>query len=503
MDEKKLKQTNIDSQSSNEHVQANSQELNLEQLEKEAIAIEKVAKDLLHSESQYRPSSDNDKPVEANNHKKEENMTDTKNKNNSIKEEIHLSGEIRSLKTKINVLTALMIAVISGAGFGAYYFHQHRFDDINELASKIEATKLEVSDKALKVESLSNDVKAKDARMDELFTQNSQIIANNNVIKTSTEDLKQLVELYGANTQSVSNRLKDYEDRKPNDWLIAQSYFLVTNAQNILELTDNVSAALLNLERADILIAKIDEDEIIRLREALSKDIAKLKALPVLDTRGMNMKLDCIYNAVSQMPLNEFLRANRDKFESEQNAKTAEIKDWKNNLLESLKDFSSRFIEVRRRDENIVNQFLSPDQTKILMKNIQTEILLAKVAIFNQDQEAFIQNLSQVNQQLKAYFDPNSELVASSLESLDELIKQTITYKSKGSLSSYEKFQNIATDRFHLYKVEKNSVEKSVPEKKTNKKQPTTAQQQAKVNRSQEKLLASNVNLSTEKEGNK
>ena len=122
MDEKKLKQTNIDSQSSNEHVQANSQELNLEQLEKEAIAIEKVAKDLLHSESQYRPSSDNDKPVEANNHKKEENMTDTKNKNNSIKEEIHLSGEIRSLKTKINVLTALMIAVISGAGFGIFKF---------------------------------------------------------------------------------------------------------------------------------------------------------------------------------------------------------------------------------------------------------------------------------------------------------------------------------------------------------------------------------------------
>lgn len=501
MDENKLKQTNIDSQNSSEHVQANSQEQTLEQLEKEAIAIEEVAKDLLHSESKYRPSSDN-KPVEANNHK-EENMTDTKNKNNSIKEETAVSGEIRSLKTKINVLTALMIAVISGAGFGAYYFHQHRFDDINELASKIEATRLEVSDKALKVESLSNEVKAKDARMDELFTQNSQIIANNNVIKTSTEDLKQLVELYGANTQSVSNRLKDYEDRKPNDWLIAQSYFLVTNAQNILELTDDVSAALLNLERADILIAKIDEDEIIRLREALSKDIAKLKALPVLDIRGMNMKLDCIYNAVAQMPLNEFLRANRDKFESEQNAKTAEIKDWKNNLLESLKDFSSRFIEVRRRDENIVNQFLSPDQTKILVKNIQTEILLAKVAIFNQDQESFIQNLSQVNQQLKAYFDPNSELVSSSLESLDELIKQTITYKSKGSLSSYEKFQNIATDRFHLYKVEKNSVEKSVHEKKTNKKQSTIAQQQAKVNRSQEKILASNVNLSTEKEGNK
>ncbi|MBQ2381542.1 MAG: uroporphyrinogen-III C-methyltransferase [Succinivibrio sp.] len=503
MDEKKLKETNINSQSSNEHVQSNSQEQTLEQLEQEAIAIEEVAKDLLHSESQYRPSSKNEKPVEANSHKKEETMNNNNFKNNGIKEETPVFKEIRSLKTKINVLSAFMVAVIAGAGVGAYYFNQHRFDDINELANKIEATRLDVSEKALKVESLSNDVKVKDARMDELFTQNSQIIANNNVIKTSTEDLKQLVELYGANTQSVSNRLKDYEDRKPNDWLIAQSFFLVSNAQNILELTDNVSAALLNLERADILLAKIDEDEIIRLREALSKDIAKLKALPVLDTRGMNLKLDCIYNAIPQMPLNEFLRANRDKFESEENAKTAEIKDWKNNLLESLKDFSSRFIEVRRRDENIVNQFLSPDQTKILMKNIQTEILLAKVAIFNQDQESFIQNLSQVNQQLKSYFDPSCELVASSLESLDELIKQTITYKSKGSLSSYDKFQNIATDRFHLYKVEMNSVDKSVQEKKPIKKQQTTTQPVARVNRSQEKVLASNVNLSTEKEGNK
>lgn len=483
MDEKNLKQTNIDSQSSNEHVQSNSQEQTLEQLEKEAIAIEEVAKELIHSESQYRPSKNKEKPVEAIEHEKEEKMNDNKIKNNGIIKENLEYSQISSLKTKVNVLTALLISVIAGAGFAAYYFHQHRFDDINELAGKIEA--------------LSREIMSKDARMDELFTQNSQIIANNNVIKTSTEDLKQLVELYGANTQSVSNRLKEYEDRKPNDWLIAQSYFLVTNAQNILELTDNVSAALLNLERADILIAKIDEDEIIRLREALSKDISKLKSLPVLDTRGMNLKLDCIYNAIPQMPLNEFLRANRDKFESEQNTKSAEFKDWKNNLLKSLQDFSSRFIEVRRRDENIVNQFLSPDQTKILMKNIQTEILLAKVAIFNQDQEAFIQNLSQVSEQLKSYFDPNSEIVASSLESLNELIKQTITYKSKGSLASYEKFQNIATDRFHLYKVEKNSIEK-----KTTKKQQ---HQQAvvRVNRSQEKVLTSNVNISTEKEGNK
>ena len=90
--------------------------------------------------------------------------------------------------------------------------------------------------------------------------------------------------------QFYFHRLKDYEDRKPNDWLIAQSYFLVTNAQNILELTDDVSAALLNLERADILIAKIDEDEIklspalqrfkIDIKDAICPDDVHIAATP-------------------------------------------------------------------------------------------------------------------------------------------------------------------------------------------------------------------------------
>ena len=151
MDEKNLKQTNIDSQSSNEHVQSNSQEQTLEQLEKEAIAIEEVAKELIHSESQYRPSKNKEKPVEAIEHEKEEKMNDNKIKNNGIIKENLEYSQISSLKTKVNVLTALLISVIAGAGFAAYYFHQHRFDDINELAGKIEATRLDVSEKALKI----------------------------------------------------------------------------------------------------------------------------------------------------------------------------------------------------------------------------------------------------------------------------------------------------------------------------------------------------------------
>lgn len=50
------------------------------------------------------------------------------------------------------------------------------------------------------------------------------------------------------------------------------------------------------------------------------------------------------------------------------NEPSDQVKDWKQNLWTSVKEFSSRFIEVRRREDSVVNQFLSPDQTKILLK---------------------------------------------------------------------------------------------------------------------------------------
>ncbi len=55
-----------------------------------------------------------------------------------------------------------------------------------------------------------------------------------------------------VNTDKINNpRLNNYEADNPCDWFIAQSYFLVSNAENILSFSDNIQSALFNLKQAD------------------------------------------------------------------------------------------------------------------------------------------------------------------------------------------------------------------------------------------------------------
>lgn len=154
------------------------------------------------------------------------------------------------------------------------------------------------------------------------------------------------------------------------------------------------------------------------------------------------------------MPLNEFLESNIKVFKKKDEV-TDDIKDWKQNLLTSLKSFSSRFIEIRRRDEAIVNQFLSPEQTGILLKNLKTQLLLAKVALYQQDEQAFMHNIDEVISSLNNYYDLKNSTVAANLETLKELKEGTIVLKKPESLKSYPLISKVATDKFNLYSAQR------------------------------------------------
>ena len=134
------------------------------------------------------------------------------------------------------------------------------------------------------------------------------------------------------------------------------------------------------------------------------------------------------------------------------------LQDWKQNLWTSVKEFSSRFIEVRRREDSVVNQFLSPDQTKILLKNIKTELLLSKVAVFNHDEESFNHNIREIQDHIRSYFDVSNEIVQNNLKSLDELAELKIKLDKPQQLSCIKLFNSLAQEKFNLYETQKKQL---------------------------------------------
>lgn len=371
----------------------------------------------------------------------------------------HEHLQIRSLQNKVNLLTFSLILAIGAAGFGAYYLDKHKYDDFSVLKAQIDKSQENVLSAKEKIDDLYEQIKEKDGRVSALLATNDELKNQNNVLKTNEENLLKQSNLALERADKVNIRLNAYENRNPNDWLIAQSYFLVSNAQNLLSFSDNFNAALLNLENADILLVKIDDPQINQIREAINKDILALKSIEHVDFKGMFYKLDSIYNNTDKMPLNEFLDERQKQNSYKKNEVTTDqVKDWKSNVIHSLKEFSSRFIEIRRRNDAVVNQFLSPEQTSILTQNVKTEILLAKVSLFNRDETSFSRNINEIITHISAYYDVDNAIVKSNLDALNELKSVKISTNNQNSLASFTLFNDIAKDKFNLYKVQKQQL---------------------------------------------
>ncbi|SFS48346.1 conserved protein HemX [Succinivibrio dextrinosolvens] len=395
-----------------------------------------------------------------------------------------LLPQVSSLKSRVNLLTFALILVIGAAAYGAYYLDQQKYSNIMEIQQQVQQSSASVSATEDKINDLFNQIKAKDERVSNLLKANDELKNQNNILKSQQETLQKSVEKATKQTEAVNIRLNNYEDRNPNDWLVAKSYFLVSNAQNILSFSDNIEGVLLNLSQADTLLVKIDEPAINQIREAISKDILSLKKIEHVDSRGILYRLDSVYNNVDHMPLNEFLTEAQKKASYKKTDQTTDnISDWKENLLTSLKEFSSRFVEVRRRSDGVVNQYLSPEQSAILLQNIKTEILLAKIALFNKDQESFAHNLDEIKKHISAYYDINNSDVTTNLEVIDEISKINIASGKPDQLTSVPLFNAHAQNRFNLYKNQKPkqnekdvkskaspSVQETAPEVKTDTK---------------------------------
>ena len=163
----------------------------------------------------------------------------------------------------------------------------------------------------------------------------------------------------------------------------------------------------------------------------------------------MGMTLDRAYDNVDTLVLEGFTdpKTRAAAFEKS-NEVSADVADWKTNLLNSANQFASRFVEVRRRDAEAATEFLTPEQDVYLRENIKTRILLAKSDLSHGDKEAMQANLADAVRLIKAYYDPKSTITTSTLDMLTGIEKSEITIQTPEVLQSSAAFSQFA--REHL-----------------------------------------------------
>ena len=282
-------------------------------------------------------------------------------------------------------------------------------------------------------------------RNDSLLQQNSSLVQAYNNVNQNVAELKSAQAEQMSAVEALNDKVDVFSERNPNDWKLAESYFLVNNASAKAVFEQDVKAAVWMLTQADELLIGMEDEEVVALRQAISRDIATLSNIKLVDMRGLGMTLDRAYDNVDSLVLEGYSDPKKRAAAFEKKVETtSDIADWKENLLNSANDFASRFIEVRRRDAAAATEFLTPAQDLYLRENIKTRILLAKSDLSHGDKDSMQRNLQDAIKLIQVYFDPESGNTASTLEMLSKVEQSEITIAVPSVLSSSNAFGKFA-----------------------------------------------------------
>lgn len=287
------------------------------------------------------------------------------------------------------------------------------------------------------------------SQVSSLIADNQELSSLNAALREDNESLRKSIEGLASEHDSLkllSERLDAFEARNPHDWRIAEGYFCINNAYLKAVIGNDITTALWNLRQGDLLLTNIEDENVLKIRSAIAEDISALEKLPALDLFGVRERLENVLSSIDELTLKGYSVS--DTPYAADKEPTSAVEQWKENLLTSAKEFSSRFVEVRRRAPDEATDFLSPQQELFVRENIKTRLVMALSAISTRDAAAYVNHLSEASRMVEAYFAPESPVTKATLRALNELKDTTVVVKAPDTLLSYALFSAFMKERF-------------------------------------------------------
>ena len=234
-----------------------------------------------------------------------------------------------------------------------------------------------------------------------------------------------------------------YQDLSKNrdEWALSEIEQVLSTASQQLQLAGNVPGALIALQNADRSLSRSDKPQFITIRRAIAKDTEKLKALPMVDSVGVAVRLDNVMAQIDTLPMlsdeKPTLPAPPEKKAKPAPAKGAkagkaasvpeeQTSPWLLALQDTWNSWSSEmWTDVRqlirvRSVETPDALMLSPSQAYFLRENLKLRLLNARMALLSRNEAAFRADLIAAQEALVKYFDVR----AKSTQTVQALLRQ-------------------------------------------------------------------------------
>ena len=225
--------------------------------------------------------------------------------------------------------------------------------------------------------------------------------------------------------------------RNRDEWQLAEIEQVLAIAQQQLQLSGNVRAALLALQLAESRLSRADRPQFLPVRRALTRDIERLKSLPALDVPGLSLTIDRVVASVDALPLAFYERLERPA--SGKAAKPAPQPE--EGFLERLggelwKEL--RQLIVVRKVESPEPPLLPPQQAWFLRENLKLRLLNARLALLTRDEAGYREDLRVAQGWIHRYFDARSKAAQGALAQLKQLSSASVSFEPPSITDSIE-----------------------------------------------------------------
>ena len=200
--------------------------------------------------------------------------------------------------------------------------------------------------------------------------------------------------------ENLYNSLSAHHD----ETVLAEVEQMLLIAEQQLQLTSNVRAALIAMQNADARLQRMNRPAFNGLRQVINRDMDKLRALHDVDITGINLQLNNLITAVDQMPL-----ASQQRVANEAIVKAAPPENettWQK-LLREIWQEVRQLVRIENTGKAEI-PLLPPNQAFFLRENLKLSLLSARIALLSRDEDSFRQGLKTAQLWTKRYFDGKS-----------------------------------------------------------------------------------------------
>jgi len=235
--------------------------------------------------------------------------------------------------------------------------------------------------------------------------------------------------------------------RNRDEWQLAEIEQVLAIAQQQLQLSGNVRAALLALQLAESRMSRADRPQFLPVRRALTRDIERLKSLPMLDVPGLSLTLDRLVASVDALPLAFDERIERPAAVKAAKPAPVAVEESAFARLGGEIWRELRQLVVVRRIDTPEPPLIAPQQAWFLRENLKLRLLNARLSLLTRDEAGYREDLRVAQSWIQRYFDARAKASQAALAQLRQLSSASVSFEPPSIADSLEAVRGFKSRR--------------------------------------------------------